>query len=288
MNFRSLLESHPEVTQDRHSLAFSRGVAPDDIARAFARHGVVMLKEALPHPLLETARCAFAQFLHTGEVGPRNDVGSWHSPWQVRDGKDFPAATVLAGLIGSWVWEVVEEICQSSTLVVLLKFCTARHTIDKLLGVGGHQDAKVVDADVPLSIWIPLQDIVPGANSGLGFVVPHAHNLLPTLPHDDVGADYVLRDPSNLWIPPYKAGDLTIHSRLSAHFTTGYGTLTERYSLEVRAMPRRTAPPAHLDPALYVARRNGRPTIVEAVSSPALGAAAFIDALRMDPVLRSR
>src|SRR5262249_15176574 len=91
MNFRSLLESHPEVTQDRHSLAFSREVAPEGIARAFARHGVVMLREALPRPVLETARCAFAHFLQAGETGPSNDVGSWHSPWQVRHGEDFPA-----------------------------------------------------------------------------------------------------------------------------------------------------------------------------------------------------
>ena len=203
-------------------------------------------------------------------------------------GDDFPAATILAAVIRSWAWDVIEEICQSSNLVVLLKFCTARHSVDKLLGVGGHQDAKVVDADVPLSIWVPLQDIVPGVNSGLGFVVPHPGEILPTLPHGDVGADYVLRDPANLWIPPYREGDLTIHSRFSAHFTTGYGTLSDRYSVEIRAMPRRAAPPAHLDPVAYVARRNGLPTIVEAASSLAIGAQAFLTALRMDPWWRSR
>jgi len=171
---------------------------------------------------------------------------------------------------------------------VLLKFCTARHSIDKLLGVGAHQDAKVVDPEVPLSIWIPLQDIEPGAHSGLGFVVPHPKEILATLPHNDVGADYVLRDLTRLWIPAYQIGDLTIHSRLSAHFTTGYGTLSDRYSLEIRAMPRRLAPSAHLDPAISVARRGGVPTIVEAASSAAVGAQAFLSTLGMDPSLRSR
>src|SRR5262249_35136919 len=130
-------------------------------------------------------------------------------------------------------------------------------------GIGGHQDAKVVDADLPLSIWIPLQDILPGANSGLGFVVPHPREILPTLPHGDVGADYVLRDPANLWIPPYRVGDLTIHSRFSAHFTPGSGTLSDRSSLEIRAMPRRAAPPAHsirwpMWPGATACRRSSR------------------------------
>jgi len=288
MNFKTLVESRPEVTRDRHSLTFSRTARPSDIAGAFSRQGVVMLKDALPLPALVAAGRAFSRCLQSSPTARANDAGSWHGPWQVRDGDDFPAATILAAVIRSWAWDVVEEICQSSNLAVLLKFCTVRHSIDKPLGIGGHQDAKVVDADLPLSIWIPLQDILPGANSGLGFVVPHPREILPTLPHGDVGADYVLRDPANLWIPPYRVGDLTIHSRFSAHFTTGYGTLSDRYSLEIRAMPRHAAPPAHLDPVAYVARRNGLPTIVEVASSAAIGAQAFLTALRMDPCWRSR
>jgi hypothetical protein len=288
MNFKSLVESHPEVTRDRHSLTFFKTAGPGDIAGVFSRHGVVMLKEALPASPLAAAGRTFGHCLQMPDPARQSDAGSWHSPWQLRDGNDYPAATILASLICSWAWDVVEELCQSSNLVVLLKFCTARHSIDKLLGVGAHQDARVVDPDLPLSIWIPLQDIVPGANSGLGFVVPHPHEILPTLPHNDVGPNYVLRDPANLWIPPYRVGDLTIHSKFSAHFTTGYGTLSDRYSLEIRAMPRRVAPAAHLDPAAYVARRNGLPTIVEAASSAAAGAQAFLTALRMDPCWRSR
>src|SRR5262249_17272571 len=103
MNFRSLLQNHPDVTQDRHSLAFSRAAAPADIADALGRQGVVVQREARARPPLEAARCVFAQFRQSGDVGPSNDMGSWHSPWQLRQGSDFPAATVLLAAIGSWI-----------------------------------------------------------------------------------------------------------------------------------------------------------------------------------------
>ena len=161
----------------------------------------------------------------------------------------------------------MEEICCSSHIVVLLKWCTARHSVDRALGLGGHQDAKVVAREVPFSLWIPLGTTVPGTSSGLGFVVPAPEAVLPTQLHDDIGADYIVHDPAKLWLPPYAAGDLTIHSRFSPHFTTGYGTLSDRFSIEVRAMPTRTAPPEYVDPAIYISRRNGLPTVVEINSS---------------------
>ena len=103
----------------------------------------------------------------------------------VRSGNFYPAAAVISAVIKSWTWDVVEELCQSSNIVVLLKFCTARHSIDQSLGVGAHQDAKVVAFAVPLSLWIPLQDIVPGENSGLGFVVRQPQEVGKRLPADD-------------------------------------------------------------------------------------------------------
>jgi hypothetical protein len=171
----------------------------------------------------------------------------------VRDRDDFPTATVISAVIRSWVWDVVEEIC------------------------GAHQDAKVVASAVPFSIWIPLQKIVPCVNSGLGFVVPGPDRLLPTLPHDDDGSEYVLSDLARLWILPYEVGDITIHSRFSPHFTTGYGTLSNRFSFEIRAMPGNAAPQNYLDPAIYVSRRNGVPTIVETRSSAKIGPRDFFD-----------
>ena len=118
---------------------------------------------------------------------------------------------------------------------------------------------------------------MPRLNSGLGFVVPDPGRLLPTLPHNDVGPEYVLEDPARLWIPPYAAGDLTIHSKFAPHFTTGYGTLSDRFSLEIRATPRSALPSRHEDPAICVSRRNGIPTIVEARSSAGSAAREFLD-----------
>lgn len=292
MNFTDLVENHPEVMRDRHALSFSKQRSAAEIADAFSRFGVVMLRNALAPEPLETCAEVFRRFVQLPEAGPdiahgehrrlppanaEADASSWHSPWAVRERDYFPAAVIMSAVIRSWIWDVVEEICCSSHIVILLKWCTARHGIDRPLGIGAHQDAKVVASDVPFSIWIPLHEIVPRVNSGLGFVVPGPEHLLPTLPHDDVGPDYVLRDPASLWIPPYAAGDLTIHSRFSPHFTTGYGTLSDRFSLEIRAMPRTVAPQDYLDPAIYVSRRNGVPTIVEMRGSAQPGVQAFFD-----------
>jgi hypothetical protein len=282
MDFRTLLEQRPEIVEDRYSLSFWQRHPPSEIAPAFAREGVVMLKGALPAALIASSAEAFGNFILAGDDLPserKTADGSWHSPWLVRCGTRFPAADLISAVIRSWAWDVVEEFCRSANIVVLLKFCTARHSVDRLLGVGAHQDAKVVASELPMSIWIPLQPVVPGRNSGLGFVVHPPGGLLPTLPHDDVGADYVLGDPARLWIPRYAPGDLTIHSRFSPHFTTGYGTLSDRFSLEIRAMPRSAAPAQHLDPAIYVARRRGIPTVIDAQSSAAIGATAFLAAV---------
>ena len=289
MNFKDLVDRHPETLRDRHALSFGKQRPPADIARAFSRSGVVMLKGALAPETLAPCAEAFRRFVaspvaHHRLAGsdPRRDTadaidGSWHTPWAVRHGDCFPAAAVLSALLGSWAWDVVEEVCGTSHIVVLLKFCTARHSIDRPLGVGAHQDAKVVASDLPFSIWIPLHPIVPCLNSGLGFVVSDPGRLLPTLPHNDVGADYVLGDPARLWLPPYAAGDLTIHSGFLPHFTTGYGTLADRFSLEIRATPRSRVPPMHQDPSICVSRRDGVPTIVETRSSAGSSAQAFLD-----------
>jgi hypothetical protein len=281
MNFKELVERHPEVLEDRRRLSFASDSEPDVIAAAFSRCGVVMLRRALPAAVLEASGEAFRRFSGVGRHNaekPEGETyqGSWHSPWIVRDGERFPAAAVLSAVLRSWIWDVVEELCGSSRLVVLLKWCTARHNIDRPLGVGGHQDAKVVAADVPFSLWIPFNPIVPGRASGLGFVVPSPDGFLPTLANDDIGADYVLADPARLWIPSYSVGDLTIHSRFSPHFTTGYGTQSDRFSLEIRVMARAVAPEKYLDPAVYVSRRAGLPTIIETRPSSDGAAGEFL------------
>lgn len=285
MNFKELVERHPEVIEDRYALSFPRQSKPADMAAAFSRYGVILLEQALPPAVLEAAAEGFHRFAESAQSrhefvrAGKGRGGSWHSPWAVRDGEHFPAAAVLSAVIMSWTWDVVEEICQSSHLVVLLKWCMVRHNMDSLLGIGGHQDAKVVAANVPFALWIPFNPIRPGLTSGLGFVVPSPDGVLPTLPHDDIGADYVLADPARLWVPSYAVGDLTIHSRFSPHFTTGYGTGSDRFSLEVRVMPRDAAPPEYLDPAAYVSRRAGIPTIVETTHLSDKGAGKFLTSL---------
>ncbi len=282
MNYQELLERHPEVTQDRHALCFTRHARPADIAAAYTRFGVVQLKEALPSDRVAALGEALRRYLAPQRSAAAADgqeaySGSWHAPWSLGERDRYPAAAVIAAVIRSWIWDVVENLCGSSHVVLLLKWCTVRQAIDLPLGVGAHQDAKVVAKDVPFSMWIPFNRIVPGESSGLGFVMPAPDGLLPTQPHGDVGADYVMKDPSKLWIPTYDVGDLTIHSRFSPHFTTGYGTGSERLSLEIRAMARRTAPEKYIDPSVCISRRQGIPTIVEVRRSDNVPADDFLD-----------
>jgi len=66
------------------------------------------------------------------------ETGSWHKPWTVRHRNLRPAAAVISALVKSWAWPVVEEICGTSDIAVLLGLCLARHAIDVDLGVGAH------------------------------------------------------------------------------------------------------------------------------------------------------
>lgn len=276
MDFKDLLQKHPEIAEDRHSLTFSRAAPLALVADAFSRSGVVKLQGALDAATVEACGSAFHRFADAG-ADRLDGAGAWYSPWTIHDQGHFPAAVMLAAVIRSWAWDIVEAVCGSPNVAVLLKWCTARHSIDLPMGVGAHQDARVVALEVPLAMWIPLTPIVPGQGSGLGYVVGPTRELLPTLPNDDIGAEYVTRDPSRLWIPPYERGDLTIHSGFSPHFTTGYGTGAERYSLEMRAIARRAAPIGYLDPAVCVSRRNGLPTIVDVIAAAGDDARPFLD-----------
>jgi hypothetical protein len=297
LNHCDVIARYPEVQSDRHGLSFPSQAAPSEIARALSCFGVVMLRGALSADTLLTCAESFRRFTHSlgrksrwpgrlrlgGDERPdaqwsggEKDIGSWHKLWVVRDGNQRPAAAVISALLKSWAWPVVEEISGTTDIAILLRACMARHGIDKHLGVGAHQDAKVVAPDIPFSIWIPFHDVTPGQNSGLGFVVQPPDFILPTLPHNDVGSDYVLSRLEKVWLPTYRAGDMTIHTKYSPHFTTGYGTLSDRYSLEIRAMPRDTAPSDHLDPALYIGRRNGVPTITGTGCLPGTAARDFL------------
>jgi hypothetical protein len=253
MLFASLVEKHPEILRDRAGLSFTDQAAPATIAAAFATSGVVKLRGALPAAALQAGRDAFQGFGSDGD--------SWHWPWAVRAGQHFPMATVFHALLKSWAWRVIERLCRSQHIAIPLSGCIARHAVDMPLGLGAHQDAFGFGPALPFSVWIPLQTITPLEDSGLGFIVPALDHVVSADSPANVGADLMLSDPGKLWIPTYELGDITIHSNLSAHFTTGYGTRAHRYSLEIRALPRLTAPRKHLDPAIYVARRDGRAVV---------------------------
>jgi len=253
MLFASLVEKHPEILRDRAGLSFTDQAAPATVASVFAASGVVKLRRALPAAALQAGRDAFQGF--------GSDGGSWHRPWAVRDGQHFPMAIVFHALLESWAWPVIERLCRSQHIAIPLGVCVARHVTDAPLDLGAHQDAFAVGMEMPFAIWIPLQKITPLEDSGLGFIVPALDHVVSADNASNVGADLMLSDPGKLWIPTYELGDITIHSNLSAHFTTGYGTRAHRYSLEIRALPRLTAPAKHLDPAIYVARHAGRPVV---------------------------
>ena len=296
LSFFEMIARHPEVQQDRCGLSFPSQTASSEIVNALSRFGVVMLRDAVPADTLLPCTDIFHRFTRAlgrksrwpawrwlgSDEGPaaqwnggEKDTGSWHKLWVVRDGNHRPGAVVISALLKSWAWPVVEEICGSTTSP-FLRACMARHGVDRHLGVGAHQDAKVVAPDIPFSIWIPFHDITPGQNSGIGFVVEPPDFILPTLPHNDVGPEYVLSRLEKMWLPTYRAGDITIHTKYSPHFTTGYGTLSDRYSLEIRAMARDTAPSNQLDPAIFIGRRNGVPRITGTECLPGTAARGFL------------
>ena len=295
--FRSLVEQHPEILTDRHKLAFSRQDSVEETATKFTQEGAIMLRGVIPTETLDECREAFGRFVGTLGRPRRNldesafalddgpspnwdkgeeDSGSWHPPWVVRDMDQSPTALVLSELIRSWAWPVIERICHSTEIVVMFGLCLARHRIDEDLLLGVHQDVTAVNPEVPLSIWIPLGEVAPKKHSGLGFIVPSPGHTLPADSSNDVGVDYLMANLDKVWVPHYHAGDLTIHSRYSPHFTTGYGTHSERYSLEIRLWAKEDHLAKYCDPSLRVARRNGVPVIVETKCSLGIGAHAFL------------
>jgi hypothetical protein len=299
--FHEVVAQHPEMLRRRQDLSFSRDSEPGVVAQQWRQSGVVQLCEVLSPEMLAGCRRTFDQFIETavkknggaqphanGSAPPLDDGpgpewangetihGSWHPPWTIRHGGQFPAATVLSALINSWAWPVIEEICQSKEIMVMFGLCLGRHNIDQPLLVGAHQDATAVNAEVPLSIWIPLQEVVPKRHSGLGFIVPAPEQVLATEPNNDIGSSYFMSQLGNMWIPRYRPGDLTIHSKLSPHFTTGYGTMTDRYSLEIRLWARDDAFVKYGDPSIRISRLDGVPVITETRCSLGVRAHGFV------------
>jgi hypothetical protein len=300
-SFQKLIAQYPHILNERPYLSFSSKNTPAEASAEWDRSGAVMLRGVLSSATLERCRQTFHRFVNivvkkrpearlpqndgvlTLDDGPSPewdngelDGGSWHLPWVIRHGGQSPTAIVLAELVGSWAWPFIEEICRSNDIVVMFGLSLGRHNIDTTLDVGVHQDAVAVNPDVPLSIWIPLHEVVPRRHSGLGFIVPSPGKVLPAPSHNDIGFDYFLEELNNVWVPRYRPGDLTIHSRYSPHFTTGYGTGTDRYSLEIRLWGRDDSLLNYLDPSIRIRRRNGVPVITETTCSLGIGAHGFL------------
>jgi hypothetical protein len=272
----------------------------DDIAIALREQGVVMLHSVLDVALLAATRRSFKRF--TASLGRRQQwarlldrddrptpewasgevpSGSWHNPWVVQHWLQRPAAPIIAAIVGSWIWPLVERMCDSTDIAILLGLCQARHAIDVDLGVGAHQDARVLPALAPFALWVPLQAVTPRKHSGLGFVTGPPAGLLPTLPHNDVGPEYVLGRIDRIWVPSYGAGDISAHVNMLPHFTTGYGTGADRFSLEVRAVARKDAANPLNNPSVFVSRVGGDPRIVSTHSEPPIRARSFLRAFRV-------
>jgi hypothetical protein len=260
-----------------------------------------MLRDVLPPRTLEECRKTFSRFVNdtikkNGKHSPAKPDGllalddapssawdngetihgSWHVPWVVQHRNHLPAAVVMSELITSWAWRIIERICDSENIMVMFGLCLARHNIDQNLHIGVHQDATAVNPEVPLSIWIPLQEVRPKHHSGLGFIIPSPGHVLPAGPNNDIGEDYAYSNMNNMWVPHYHPGDLTIHSRFSPHFTTGYGTMTDRYSLEIRLWAREDSLIKYGDPSIMVSRRDDVPVISETRCSMGVGAHGFL------------
>jgi len=297
---KHFVESYPEVLQDRFHLSFSKNGSMKDIACLLRQQGVVMLRGVLDSLTLRECQRSFASFVRSlgrhrqwGRILDRDDrpksewangetwLGSWHNPWVVRHWLQRPGATIIPAVISSWAWPLVEEMCNATDIAILLSLCQARHAIDVDLGIGAHQDAKVLPAVAPFALWVPLQDVIPRQHSGLGFVVGPPENLLPTLPHNDVGPEYLLNNVDRVWMPEYRAGDVTAHTNLLPHFTTGYGTGADRYSFEIRAVARNNVCDGLDNPGLYVSRVKGVPRIVGTHSEPPVKAKSFLRAFQV-------
>jgi len=88
----------------------------------------------------------------------------------------------------------------------------ARHRIDEDLPLGVHQDATAVNPEVPCRSGFPSAKVAPRQHSAR-FIVPSPVTRCSRCVND-VGVDYVLGNLEKVWVPHYKAGDLTIHSAI--------------------------------------------------------------------------
>jgi hypothetical protein len=99
--------------------------------------------------------------------------------------------------------------------------------------LGAHQDAVVVNADVPYNLWIALEPMVPGEISAISFLAAPTDRVYAP---DE--ADARMRaEVDRVWLPSYQPGDAALFHNKTLHGTTGYASLTQRWGVELRYMP---------------------------------------------------
>jgi len=239
VQYRELLDKHPEMLGNRFNLIFRRG-SEDEAVAQFRRHGVIQLRHALPPILLADMRekCmrAAAAFEPSSRAAEGYRSGKGNYPWEFQlDG--YVLAPLFRAAIESWAWKVIEKICGSRRIVFFVPQCMARHAVDVAMDIGAHQDAVNVSVHMPFSVWVPLQAINPGQMSSLGFIVNGEQQILDLSRFPE----HMLAHAEFLWLPAYELGDLTIHDNLTPHSTTGFGTGSERLSVELRCTSRQAA-----------------------------------------------
>lgn len=139
MNHYQLFKDRPLA--DRPGASFRKNARSSEIAAALDSSGVVLLRRALPRWRLSSCRRIFGRFVGDLSGKPRlpawhsgyenilandgwpdtdgadreTETGSTHLPWVVRDYNRSPAAMVIAALLKSWTWPVVEPCASRPT-----------------------------------------------------------------------------------------------------------------------------------------------------------------------------
>lgn len=158
-------------------------------------------------------------------------------------------APIVPLLVFSPLWPVIEAIIGSTDLVVPLHYFRLRRMQDfppalnedrpELIAGNIHQDAAAVHPDLPLTIWLPLQDVPLGSASSIGFAQGKFEYALPA----PITADVVEAEIHDFWKPAFDLGDAVLFSRYTPHATVRYGTNAERYSCDLRLSSIADLPP---------------------------------------------
>jgi hypothetical protein len=286
MFFNEFLSITPSALHDKWGVSLSPGlVTPAVAADRFQETGMLQFREVFnPHIINDyrSEAIRYGQLLFQQSLPNTVNLeyesylsGDANKLWEPRTERGFCFSTLIPFLIKSWVWPIIENICSSEDIVIFVSMSYLRHVTDLNLGIGAHQDAAGFETEIPIAMWLPLQKIIPKETTGLGFFIGAPKHVLKHT-NGDIGEEYFLSRGSDAFLPEYQVGDLSIHHMFTPHFTTGFGTLNERFSIELRFIGADKAPRELQDPAFLIKRVNGEPLIVESRISSSHPAVEFL------------